>query len=365
MVRRRPARKRPDIEFSFDSFLDVVANVIGILLRLILIAWVAGTSYSVLVPSRHSPPELPVEQSLWTDKLTPLHAEPIDPREAEWPSLRQAIEQYHLQAEQAELESRNKREQQATLLAKCQQVQQRVEALRQARPRERVEAVLRQVQAIEKHLQALQVQQASLKQQLEKEQQLGQGKASLSVARPLRYQAPVAAEVQTQEVMFECRSERVTPIDIASLLLKAQADVRERISELETAWEFTGLTQPVGAFRLRYVVERQRELFDTRATPSGRSFRYGFSRWQLVPDQPQRGETLAQALRESSLFRRIMEQLDPEQVVVTFWVYPDSFALYRGLRDHLHERKYIVAGRPLPMHEPIAASREGSRSRGQ
>ncbi|MEO0073336.1 MAG: ribonuclease E/G, partial [candidate division WOR-3 bacterium] len=42
---------------------------------------------------------------------------------------------------------------------------------------------------------------------------------------------------QTDEVMFECRSGRVTPIDIASLLLKAQSAARERLHELEQTWE--------------------------------------------------------------------------------------------------------------------------------
>src|SRR4051812_49375132 len=40
--RRRPSR---DIPFSFDSFLDVVANVVGIILRLIIVAWVGARSY--------------------------------------------------------------------------------------------------------------------------------------------------------------------------------------------------------------------------------------------------------------------------------------------------------------------------------
>jgi hypothetical protein len=44
MYRRR--RPRREIEFSFDSFLDVVANVVGIVLRLILVAWVAGREVS-------------------------------------------------------------------------------------------------------------------------------------------------------------------------------------------------------------------------------------------------------------------------------------------------------------------------------
>ena len=36
MIRRR--RKVREIEFSFDSFLDVVANIVGILIILIVVA---------------------------------------------------------------------------------------------------------------------------------------------------------------------------------------------------------------------------------------------------------------------------------------------------------------------------------------
>src|SRR4051812_35754268 len=46
--RRRPQR---EIAFSFDSFLDVVANVVGIILRLILVAWVGERSYKAMVPA--------------------------------------------------------------------------------------------------------------------------------------------------------------------------------------------------------------------------------------------------------------------------------------------------------------------------
>src|SRR5262245_16592941 len=41
--RRRPPPR--EIAFSFDSFLDVVANVVGIILRLILVAWVGARAY--------------------------------------------------------------------------------------------------------------------------------------------------------------------------------------------------------------------------------------------------------------------------------------------------------------------------------
>ena len=56
MIRRR--RPQREIPFSFDSFLDVVANVVGIILRLILVAWVGARSYHVAT----SPAPPPVTQ---------------------------------------------------------------------------------------------------------------------------------------------------------------------------------------------------------------------------------------------------------------------------------------------------------------
>src|SRR5258708_2334273 len=46
MIRRR--RRVREIPFSFDSFLDIVANVVGIIIRLILVVWVGARSYSSL-----------------------------------------------------------------------------------------------------------------------------------------------------------------------------------------------------------------------------------------------------------------------------------------------------------------------------
>ena len=45
---RRRLRQAREIPFSFDSFLDVVANVVGIIIRLILVVWVGARSYSSL-----------------------------------------------------------------------------------------------------------------------------------------------------------------------------------------------------------------------------------------------------------------------------------------------------------------------------
>src|ERR671939_398480 len=71
MIRRR--RPQREIPFSFDSFLDVVANVVGIILRLILVAWVGARSYRAFVPPPPVPDGVPADVALPdpTDPLAP------------------------------------------------------------------------------------------------------------------------------------------------------------------------------------------------------------------------------------------------------------------------------------------------------
>jgi hypothetical protein len=44
------------MEFSFDSFLDVVANVVGVIIRLILVVWVGARSYTAAMNKLPPPP---------------------------------------------------------------------------------------------------------------------------------------------------------------------------------------------------------------------------------------------------------------------------------------------------------------------
>src|SRR5262249_319593 len=83
MIRRR--RRNREIPFSFDSFLDVVANVVGIIIRLILVVWVGAPSYrSIHNPARPAQPSAAPAAAV---------AEPSGPLEAELARQRQELEQ--------------------------------------------------------------------------------------------------------------------------------------------------------------------------------------------------------------------------------------------------------------------------------
>src|SRR5436190_11210471 len=82
MIRRR--RHPREIPFSFDSFLDVVANVVGIIIRLILVVWVGARSYTSIQMLAKPKPKTESAMAITL---------PADPLEAELAQQRQELAQ--------------------------------------------------------------------------------------------------------------------------------------------------------------------------------------------------------------------------------------------------------------------------------
>jgi hypothetical protein len=354
---RRRRQQRDKIAFGFDSFLDIVANVIGIIIRLILVAWVGGRSYHALMQWRDEP-------------QAPASSAQAAPRPEDHHLSRQ------IQETQAELDAAR-----ARLLAHAADLQlvekkrTQLEAQLVALSHEQ-RSLAQQRQALERagdqNEKLMRLATLSLEELRRRQQALLADLKNLE-ARPapkkeLRYRTPVSRTVQADEAFFECRAGRVAYIDMPAFLQEVQAGLDGKVDELRTRWKVDAATRPVGAFQLRYVVEREASPVDAvggAMKPRGDGgFRYGVTGWTVEPVLGLRGEALEVALAPGSQFRRMADALD-STTVVTFWVYPDSFELFRRLRDALYERGLEVAGRPLPEGAPIAASRHGTASRGQ
>jgi hypothetical protein len=359
MIRRR--RRGCEIPFSFDSFLDVVANVCGIIIRLILVVWVGARSYGSL-QHVEEPPE---PESVAAAAPDPEPEEVSDP----------------LQGELAE-ERRRLAEVEAALLEHLRQVhgvQDQEQQTRQelAALAARHEALAGERAALDRRTadqkQAARATALSLDELRQRCRRLTADLAAVQklppVRQALRYRTPVSKPLDSEELMFECRGGRVTFVDAAALLEEVKRSLRDKADVLRRTWSVTDVAGPVGPFQLRYTVERERDALDPGLgggiPDTNAGFRYGLSGWHVEPVTEVRGETLAEALRPGSEFRQITDGLDPEHAAVTFWVYPDSFPAYRQLRDYLYRRDLVVAGRPLPDGVQISSSRQGTVSRGQ
>lgn len=351
MSRRRGQR---ETAFSFDSFLDLVTNVVGIIIRLILVVWVGARSYPSL------------KQVL--DRAQPAAEKAVDATPIEDPL------QFELERQKQEL----------------------------AKARERLLEQLRQMELAkdersdaEKKLAALKPRRlhlASTREKLDEEsagKQKGPAGAGLSLAqiekrraqlleevaalekqppmkKTLRYQVPVSQPVDVKQFFFECKEGRVTFLDMDAMHREIESSKEDIREELRSRWKMTGTTQAVGDFRLQYVYERQAGVGEGRAAPSDTlNFSARLTGEVCVPVNTQRGETPEQALAPGSEFRRIADSTAAGHNVVTFMVYPDSFPVYRRLRDYLVQRDVTVAANPLHLRDVIAFSPNGIISRGQ
>jgi hypothetical protein len=350
MIRRR--RRTREIAFSFDSFLDVVANVVGIIIRLILVVWVGARSYTGLVTPPATAPQEEVQV-----QADPLQDE-LERERRELASARlKLLEQLRFLKTERDAPALPPSEL-ATLSAR----RQNLEEERAALDRQQTEGS-----------ESARMASLSAEELRERCKRLGQEVRELAKLPPLKktyqYKTPISRQVQSEELFFECQGNRITFIDVGTLLHEVRESVRDKGEELKSSWRTSGVAGPVGAFRLRYIVERERNALEALANgglpEKEASFRFGVTSWVVEPVSPERGEPIEHALAANSEFRRIVDAIDPQTTVVTFWVYPDSFAAYRQVRDYLYERDVVVAGRPLPPGAPIASSRSGTRSRGQ
>ena len=354
MRRRRPQREIP---FSFDSFLDVVANVVGIILRLILVAWVGGRSYQAVssftpAPVVQTEPAESAEPPALSDPL----AARLDQQDTELAAAQQRLLEQVRLWEEAKVQRTDAEKKLADAADRAHAVRLEREAAERAAADagKDVRTAALSPSEIQSRVQLVHAEIDALK------------KLPPPPTHALRYKTPVSQPLQTEELFFECRAGRVAVIDVGAMLDQMHRDAADKAKQLATEWQTEGVTDPVGPYRMRYTLERERGPGEGAAgAPLPNSeFRYGVS-WMIEPLNESRGEGEEAALAAGSDFRKVVDALDPRVTAVTFWVYADSFPLYRRLRDSMHDRDFVVAGRPLLEGMPIGSSRHGTASRGQ
>lgn len=176
--------------------------------------------------------------------------------------------------------------------------------------------------------------------------------------------SPVARPASAEEYHFELRRGRVTFINLERLMDMCKSDAQIRIRMSDRPAEIASKVGPVGAFSLAYELIKappgsMEELIQRK------SVRFDLRAWELLPEAENRGETYEGTRNPISEFARAVNRMSPGRSTVTMWVYPDSFGLYRRLREDLIAHGFSVAGRPLPEGMTIRGSPLGTQSAAQ
>jgi hypothetical protein len=341
------ADREDQINAGYDSFLDTVTNIVGILIILVMVVGVRAQHAPVKLDTTNTPEISPEVQSRRT------RAEELARRSTALLSLRRdvlelAATTQAVEAERAAREYERQRLALAVALAKKELDERTANLSQEQRQREQLTAAIAQ---LERDIAAW-------------ETRLAEASSTAETVQIVNHPTPLAVPTDFEEIHFVIRRGKIAYIPLESLLDELMADARRKLPRLFDMPEITGTVGPIGGFKLEYsVIRRTIGEAEVAGVPGAGAYAQ-LRRWILIPEE-EVGEPVATALEESSEFRRRVAGFRPDKTTVTIWCYPDGFADFRRLKDFLQERGYSVAGRPLPEGFPIMGSPKGTKSSAQ
>ncbi len=315
-----------------DSFLDIVANIVGILIILVM---VVGLRIQRTPPVPEPSPEL-------KDRVAGLQRR-IDQAEKKLQRLQQAREENTRRGAQL-------RRQTDALARKQQELQKQWEKTQQSEKHFREEK-LRLQEDILRQARQLELAQRQLAQRSHQRPK---------TVHVVSYPTPVSRTVKGEELHFQLTGGQLAYVPFEELVAQLKSDAKRRAAQLRHAAVLSATVGPIRGYRLRYVLQKVSTLSDLGTLSFARLVVATF-----IPEKDPPGVPLEQALASSSEFRALLARVDPQETTITIWVHPDSFSHYRRLKKELYEMGFAVAARPLPQGRYISASPSGSHSEAQ
>lgn len=374
-------RREFEIMFGSDSFLDVVANIVGILIILIVIAGVrvgqappkpktSPALPSLDIPVTPAPAEDPPDE---TDSAAPepIMAEVTPEMEAEVPEALPPLEPppelvaqvQQLEADVAAITAESRKLGDA--LAESNRLQTTLE--------ERLQTARSLLEERKSQLSVTTARDAQQKLDLELTRQavarlLAQvtelEQKSPPVEKLEHRITPVSRTVLGHELHFRLERDRVAEVPIEALVERLKEHIERRKDWIVKTRQHKGQVGPINGFNLEYIlgVDMISGLEELRGGVGG--YRMSMRYWEIHPESSLRGEPEDVALSHGSKFYQALVSAGSD-TTLTFWVYPDSYGLYRKLQRFAHDQGFPVAGRPLPPGVAISGSPNGTKSASQ
>ncbi len=381
--------QKPELEFGSDSFLDVICNIVGILIILIVVV-------AVKVERQ------PIAQAEALANAVQV-VSPIPDRESEYAQRQSDLDTLKLQHSQVASRLQGLAERKTTLDQEHRLVQEEMDALRsqaaeQAADSSRnkvaktdaeeeagklaadVDRLLNILAGKEKALlDAITVIQQEETVASEAEEKLRQtivetvrlremldveAKPADAGPRLVHRIMPVSRKVEGEEVMFRMSEGQVSEVPITELMKVAVDRVRKRISMLQRFGRLEDVVGPVGGYRMTFAIEMNAFNSLEYLQYGGDGNRFNSFTQVIVADATLIAESAADAVKPGSAFRQRLEAM-PADSAVTIVVYEDSFEEFAALREVAHGLQIRVAARPLPVGTNITISANGSASRAQ
>jgi hypothetical protein len=341
-----------------DSFLDIIANIVGILIILVMVVGVRA-SHAVLLPETVDHP---------TDMVQAACTPPDDPNRVKHLQAEIKIAMSNIVQEQEQIGIKTRR---AINLAReaRRQDQTRLE-LNMHRALIEADLDQRRDQLDEKKQREFDIQKQLTQTQIELDRLERAQQALLSAPPTLEtietVTTPLAQKVHGQEIHLCVKGGLVSIIPVETLMAEITRRVDVLRSTLQKRGEVIETVGPIDGYRLRLTLAKRVQSSGHEAPMLQQSARVRIDQhFKFLPVSDHLGQQVEQALMPGSKLHRLLKAHQRDATPVTIWVYTDSFDAFRPLKRALWEDGFPVAVRPMEPNEQIGASPQGTRSAAQ
>jgi hypothetical protein len=322
-----------------DSFLDVITNIVGILILLVLVVGLR-TQRSV-----HNGPDPQIaEEAHAQDQLKKVTNCALT-TELNVRELVQKVGSAHNETEFREGER-------AWLSTAVAEAEQEIAARRANLSTEgqRDFDMRQKLNEAQTQLDELTRQQIALMSQDEAPEQLECQPTTLAKA------------VTGKEVHLLLSDDHVAIVPFDDLLEVMKQDISSNVWRLRQQEEMERTIGPINGFRLKYSFVKE----DVMRQSSAGTYMTGsisrFSHCYFLPVTTPVGEPAADSMKPDSELFQHLRRLRPDGTTVTIWTYPGNYDRLRTMKRSIRELGFQIAVRPLPKGMPLGASRHGSES---
>ncbi len=350
-IQRRSRNSGPAL--GQDAFLDIVANLVGILIILVVIVGSRSHEMAEAVVARsksqQSDSSTPIDESQLKQKVESYETELSRARSAQEESVKLEATLKQTDAQLALMDQERGKFMDLIALAR-EAWEEKKKELDQSTVA-RAEA-LSEVSAAESQLKQLEATRTRLE------------KTPEQVVAVQHLPTPMAKTVFGEELHFRLKAGRLAVVPIDRLIHEIKSDFqRSAAGNREGIME--AVVGPIQGFVARYEMNKSRELV-SQGGQTSMATRIELVNMIVEPLSEPSGLPINDVIQGDGTQLDIeLAGRQPDRTTITVWVYPDSFAEFRRLKEHLYSRGFATAARPLPMDMPISGGPQGSRSRAQ
>ncbi|MDG1512606.1 MAG: hypothetical protein P8L78_19100 [Mariniblastus sp.] len=342
-----------------DSFLDIVANLVGILIILVVVVGAqASASWVHATPSEDLAAQIDdlkeSEASLGdTIKKLQLDNEALGQKQAKENRLAAALT-----------------DQRHEYLIRLELLQQKLKAAKKTRI-EKI-AAIDATAAIEfEKKESFEVQQ---KQLIDELAELNRESKAISFSNEpsteviKHFPNPIAKTVFSDEIHFCLNNGRLSYVPMSELISLMRSEVSsevrlnaENFSREEQAIAVVG---PVYDYRMQYELIVKAN-YDRVGGGVNAQTTLSFKGFRMLPTSPLIGETIEAALGGDSDFQKRLSDFEPGKTTVSIWVYPNDFESHASLKKWIYENGFQMASWPLDHGKRISGGPTGFKTSAQ